>query len=71
MNYAEDGIVGCYSLHLYCRYENKLHDFQEFPHEFTAEFGSEARQDARKFGWKLNLKKNRAVCPKCTSRGLK
>lgn len=61
-------IVGCYHLCLYCERKSAAHEFDEFPHEFTAEFGSECRAQARLKGWKLN-KDGTAICPKCNKRG--
>jgi len=66
-------IAGCYSLHLYCdNYDYASvtrggHEFEEFPHEFTAELGSTCRADARKLGWKFNIRKGEATCPKCNA----
>ncbi len=60
------GIVGGYSLHLYCQYNNERHDWREFPHEFYGpENGSEARAKAKVRGWKFDFRKNVATCPKC------
>ena len=58
-------IVGCYSLHLYCSRDNPEHGFGEFPHQFTGETGKECRAKARICGWRLDMKSNTAVCPKC------
>lgn len=60
-------IAGCYLLHLYCENRRKadgVHEYDEFPHEYTHEFGSRCRADARKDGWKLT-KDGKAYCPKC------
>ncbi|MDP1713087.1 MAG: hypothetical protein Q8K86_11605 [Candidatus Nanopelagicaceae bacterium] len=48
-----------YGIHCSC------HEFKEFPHQFTHEFGSKARTQAKKNGWLLDLKSNKAICPKC------
>jgi hypothetical protein len=61
-------IIGCYSLDLYCCRKNPAHKHSEFPHNYTAETGGECRKDARKDGWKLNLRDQTAVCPKCSCR---
>ena len=66
-------IVGCYTLDLYCDDPNETHekiDFMhsaggEFPHQYTAAYGSQCRAQARRDGWTLNLQKNTAICPKC------
>lgn len=61
------GVIGCYSLHLYCSFENSEHEYSEFPHEYTDEFGSRCRRQARRDGWKL-FKDGKAMCPKCTKK---
>lgn len=62
------GIIGCYSLHLYCSFENaEQHEFGEFPHEYTDEFGSRCRAQARLDGWKL-FRDGKAMCPKCAKK---
>ncbi len=66
-------IVGCYCLHLYCRYSNE----RECPFHLNyepeifgvgCETGSEARQQARKHGWVLDLSEGEATCPACAKR---
>ena len=63
-------IVGCYTLDLYCdnagEYPDGIHEYKEFPREFTDEYGSKCRKMARKEGWTLNLKDGTALCPKCS-----
>ena len=70
-------IVGCYTLDLYCdRFsvspgevtDEHGHWYNEFPHQFTAELGSECRAKAKQRGWKLNLKDGTALCPKCSGK---
>ena len=56
--------VGCYSLDLYCDFENEAHEYQEFPHQYTNEFGSKCRRNAKKAGWILK-RDGGAICPKC------
>lgn len=58
-------IVGGYTLDLYCNTTNPKHEYNEFPHQFYAETGSECRAAARRAGWKLDLKTGKAWCPKC------
>ncbi len=58
-------IVGSYVLQLYCQEDNPEHGRDEFPHEYTAEFGAACRKAARQEGWILNLKEHTAICPKC------
>lgn len=57
--------VGCYSLNLYCDRENDQHKYREFPHTYTAEFGSECRKMARLDGWIVHLH-GECICPKCS-----
>lgn len=69
-------IAGCYTLDLYCErreglsYEEdrKLHEHNEFPHQFSHELGSACRAAARKKGWILNLKEGTAICPRCAKK---
>lgn len=58
--------VGCYDLHLYCRYKNSEHGSREFPHEYNQghETGASARREARQNGWILH-KDGTSTCPKC------
>lgn len=58
------GVVGCYTLDLYCCVDNPKHGFQEFPHQYTDELGSRCRAIARKAGWRL-FSNGMALCPKC------
>lgn len=61
---------GSYDLHLYCKYENEDHEFQEFPWtigDFQT-YGRAARW-ARSRGWILH-RDGLATCPKC-ARALK
>jgi hypothetical protein len=60
-------IVGCYTLHLYCDADNDAHEYQEFPHEYTDEFGSKTRVKAREEGWILK-RDYTAICPKCNKK---
>ena len=58
---------GGYCLHLYCKYENPAHRFDEFPWEIAqVETGAEARRGARAFGWVLH-RDGTATCPKCAA----
>lgn len=66
-------IVGCYSLHLYCRFYNEPecpYHLNYEPETFGVgcETGSEARQQARKKGWVLDLDTWQATCPSCAAR---
>lgn len=61
------GVIGCYDLHLYCSFENPEHEYKEFPHCYSDEFGYRCRARARRHGWKL-FKDGRAMCPKCTKK---
>ena len=57
--------TGCYSLHLYCDTINENHEFEEFPHEYAFEHGSQCRSIARLKGWVLH-RDGYATCPKCS-----
>jgi len=62
-------IVGAYTLHLYCdNTKATSHRHREFPHEFVAEFGSRARANARRAGWRINKRDGEAICPKCRAK---
>lgn len=64
-------IVGCYTLDLYCDRQGKhpdgIHAFEEFPHQYTHEFGSVCRARARRAGWLLG-RDGSALCPKCSGK---
>lgn len=67
--------VGCYTLDLYCEnYKNDgfdgIHEFKEFPHQFTAELGRTCRKHAKEKGWIL-YNDGRAYCPKCNKNMIK
>ncbi|MGE8129072.1 hypothetical protein ACQKQD_19025 [Methylobacterium sp. NPDC080182] len=56
---------GAYDLHLYCKYENPEHAWNEFPWEICDfETGAASRNAARKSGWILH-RDGTATCPKC------
>lgn len=59
--------AGCYSLDLYCKYENPDHNWDEFPHKFVDELGTACRKRAKAHGWKIHAD-NTATCPKCNKR---
>jgi hypothetical protein len=67
-------IVGGYALELYCDTEGcpMAGSFGIVPpplcNEFTGEFGSECRREAREYGWKLDLSTGECWCPWCTGR---
>ena len=57
--------VGGYGLHLYCKYSNSAHGFDEFPHQIGEyETGAQARADAKRKGWILH-RDGYGTCPKC------
>jgi hypothetical protein len=60
-------IVGCYDLNLYCDEPgHKPRPAQDGADaEYCAETGGECRRDARKAGWKLQMRNSRAICPTC------
>lgn len=53
-----------YSLHMYCKYENPAHRFNEFPHEFVDEEPARVRKAMRRSGWILH-RDGTGTCPKC------
>lgn len=57
-------LAGCYSLDLYCKWNNPAHAYAEFPHNFNAELGSTCRKLAKRAGWIIH-RDNTATCPKC------
>lgn len=61
-------IAGCYSLDLYC---DALvpHALGAFPAQYTAETGAVCRDEARADGWRIHLRYNLAICPKCAKAG--
>ncbi len=71
-------IVGCYTLDLYCDtpecengravHTSNSDGIASAPATFTAEHGSECRKDARRAGWRLELREGLAWCPLCTGR---
>jgi len=67
-------IVGCYSLHLYCRYytdpacPHHLKGGQPEIFGTGCDNGAAARQQARKRGWELDLETWNATCPDCAKR---
>lgn len=62
-------IVGCYTLDLYCDGPDHYKDGLDFAktdvYQFTAQNGSAARREARREGWLLDEKADRALCPRC------
>ena len=59
---------GGYSLHLYCKYENSMHAFDEFPHEYEQwQTYQQAAKQAKAGGWMLH-RDGTATCPKCVER---
>jgi hypothetical protein len=69
-------MAGCYLLDLYCDTpgcENASCSGTEAtggrcsPGEFYAETGAQARSQARKAGWKLNLQTGHVLCPTCAA----
>lgn len=70
-------MAGCYTLDLYCDRESDLetdrgqfHEFREFPHTYTAEYGSQCRIEARRDGWMLH-RDSTATCPMCSGKPYK
>lgn len=65
---SPDYCPGSYDLHLYCKYENPRHGWDEFPHHYSGEYQTygEAAAAARSAGWILH-RDGLATCPKCAS----
>lgn len=64
--------VGCYSLDLYCdRWygaRDEIHGWgTHFPVQYTHEYGSACRAQARRDGW--IIRGVDAICPKCVAAG--
>lgn len=68
--------AGCYALDLYCdkrkdnapgKADDGVHSWDEFPHQYTGESGSECRSRARKAGWIIK-NDGTAICPKCSGK---
>ena len=57
---------GCYSLDMYCKWENPKHGwyYKRFPVVYIDELGSKCRQQARYDGWILH-RDGSASCPLC------
>ena len=53
-----------YLLHLYCKWLNAAHVYDEFPHEYTGEYGPDVFREARQQGWIIHRDRT-ATCPKC------
>lgn len=63
-------MAGCYTLHLYCDNATPgdgVHEFREFPHEYSDEMGTVCRAKARKAGWVIK-KDGTCLCPKCSGK---
>jgi hypothetical protein len=64
--------AGCYALDLYCEnakghVPDGVHTWDEFPHQYTDEFGSACRAKARKAGWIIRMD-GTCICPKCSGK---
>lgn len=56
---------GAYDLHLYCKWSNPEHEFDEFPHQPTeVQTYGEAVAKARSWGWVIHRDQT-GTCPKC------
>ncbi len=62
-------IVGAYTLDLYCDLPGNHSRWDPAFEQYVAQAGSTCRQDARRDGWKLNLRYGVAVCPACAGKG--
>lgn len=57
--------VGSYDFHAYCKYENKDHEYREFPHlPHPAETQRQAKAILRAQGWVFHFD-GTGTCPKC------
>lgn len=61
-------IACCYNLRLTC--DNRSAHVLPFSREYNDEYGSRCRQEARRDGWKFDIKTGAALCPKCTKEPL-
>lgn len=67
-------IVSGYSLHLYCDNHDDLTKHgpwawnSEFPVLYFDEERAKCYRDARLDGWRINIKKGTALCPKCSGK---
>lgn len=70
--------AGCYALDLYCddqrpetpgdgKLTDGVHKWDEFPHQYTGEYGSKVRSRARRAGWIIR-NDGTAICPKCSGK---
>jgi len=60
-------IVGAYLLDLYCEFaEDAKHRRSELHQQFISHSRSAVIRQAKAVGWKVSLKKGKAVCPKCS-----
>lgn len=65
LNTSYAGCPGSYDLHLYCKWQNPAHDWDEFPWEVVEhETRPKAERAARKSGWVFH-RDGSATCPKC------
>lgn len=58
-------IVGCYSIDLYCDGEYS-HDYDEGKADFADKNESRCYRQARRAGWIINTREQKAYCPNCT-----
>ena len=62
-------IVGCYDLHLYCDANGcPLTKELKMPRQYTGPTLGYCLRDARKDGWRVNVRKDKAICPKCSGK---
>ena len=69
--YEPNPFVGGYSLHLYCRFAGESDC--PFNYGLHGEVGGfqtarDSYREARRQGWRLDLKTNYATCPACVKR---
>ena len=63
--------VGCYTLDLYCdNYQappprDGIHEWGEFPHQYSGPNKQRCERDARRDGWQLSKED---LCPKCSGK---
>ena len=67
-------IVGCYTLDLYCEVADN-HSHGEvgtygYADQFTGPTGPKCREQSRDAGWRLDVRRGLALCPKCVAGGM-
>lgn len=61
-------IIGGYTLDLYCANPINIHAYQTHADSYGGNNWMEAVIQARRAGWRLDFKKDLAICPSCASK---